>query len=176
MKISVITVSYNSASTILDALNSTRMQSHEDYEHLVIDGRSKDDTAAIVEENLHPKLIFVSEPDNGIYDAMNKGLKIASGEVIGILNSDDFYPTNNVLSEVVSLFDDDPSLDVVMGSVDFVGQDNLNSVVRCVESIRFSPWMFRFGFMPPHPAVFIRRTAYERIGGYKSDYKITCKP
>jgi glycosyltransferase involved in cell wall biosynthesis len=172
MKITIITVSLNSSSTIADTLRSVATQTYADIEHLVIDGQSSDETMQVVDAHSHPKLIFSSEPDNGIYDAMNKGVQRASGEVIGILNSDDFYVHQNVLTEVVTAFTNDLSLDVVLGDVDFVKSGDLKNPVRTYRASGFKTWMFRFGFMPPHPAVFVRKAAFERVGYYKTGYRI----
>lgn len=162
----------NGASTILDTIKSVSAQSYSNFEHLVVDGRSTDDTVAIVTRFCHPRLTLTSEPDDGIYDAMNKGLQRASGDVIGILNSDDYYVHNNVLQEVVELFTVDPSLDVVLGDVDLVADEDCLTPLRRYGSSGFKPWMLRMGLMPPHPAVFVRKSAYERVGRYKHDYKI----
>ena len=172
VKISIITVSYNSATTIADTLRSVVTQTYPDIEHLIIDGQSSDQTMQVVNANYHSKLVFNSEPDEGIYDAMNKGVRRATGEIIGILNSDDFYVHENVLNEVANSFLNDPTLDVVLGDVDFVKSGDLKNSVRTYQASGFQTWMFRFGFMPPHPAVFVRKTAYERVGSYKIDYKI----
>jgi len=172
VKISIITVSYNSAKTIADTLRSVSTQTYTNIEHLIIDGLSSDRTMQEVEANSHSKLICISEPDNGIYDAMNKGVQRATGDVIGILNSDDFYVHDNVLNEVATYFATDPTLDVVLGDVDFVKSGKVGSPVRIYSASGFKNWMFRFGFMPPHPAVFVRKNAYERVGYYKVDYKI----
>ena len=172
MKISVVTVAYNSAHTIAKTIGSVARQTYKDIEHLIIDGQSTDKTKQVVNEHRHPRLIFNSEPDSGIYDAMNKGVQRATGEVIGILNSDDFYTHENVLSEVAEAFSTDPTLDVVLGDVDFVKSGDLENPVRTYRASGFKIWMFRFGFMPPHPAVFVRKTAYRRVGCYKMGYKI----
>lgn len=172
MKISIVTVSYNSAATIADTLRSVAAQTYTDIEHLIVDGQSSDKTMQVVDAHSHPKLIFSSESDNGIYDAMNKGVQRATGEIIGILNSDDFYVHENVLNEVATAFSADPTLDVVLGDVDFVKSGDLEKPVRTYRAYGFKTWMFHFGFMPPHPAVFVRKTAYERVGSYKIGYKI----
>lgn len=173
IKISIITVSFNSASTIGDTLSSVLSQNYVDFEHLIIDGLSSDKTKQIVEAHYHSKLIFSSQSDNGIYDAMNKGVQRANGDIIGILNADDFYAHESVLSEVAAAFASDPTLDAVFGDVDFVKSDDLSKSIRNYRGFGFKPWMFYFGFMPPHPAVFVRKTAYERVGLYKTCYKIT---
>ncbi|MBE7373015.1 glycosyltransferase family 2 protein [Pseudomonas lopnurensis] len=172
MKISVITVAYNSSATIKATLDSVQAQGYPALDYIVIDGGSTDTTLDIVRER--PELVsqLISEPDRGIYDAMNKGVQRATGEIIGILNSDDFYLHSHVLQEVADAFAADPALEVLMGDVDFVSDEDLNKPVRTYRATGFRPWMFRLGFMPPHPAIFIRKTAYERVGLYKLGYKI----
>jgi glycosyltransferase involved in cell wall biosynthesis len=172
MKITIVTVAYNSENTIANTISSVASQKHKNIEHLIIDGQSTDKTLKIVEAYQHSKLVFRSEPDEGIYDAMNKGVKCASGDIIGILNSDDFYVNSNVLNEVVEAFESDDSLEVVIGDVDFVKFSNLRNPIRMYRSSGFKLWMFRFGFMPPHPAIFIRKKAYKRVGFYSLNYKI----
>lgn len=170
--ITVVTVCYNSAATIAETIRSVAKQTYKDIEHVVIDGQSTDETLCVVEANRHRHLVINSEPDNGVYDAMNKGLGMARGEVIGILNSDDFYLHGGVLSEVAAAFAADPKLDVVLGGIDFVKNNDVTKPIRIYRANGFKLWMFRFGFMPPHPAAFVRKSAYERVGGYKTDYKI----
>lgn len=172
MKISIVTVSYNSATTIADTLRSVACQSYGNIEHLIIDGQSIDETMEIVAEHSHPKLVSISERDLGIYDAMNKGVQRATGDVIGILNSDDSYLDSNVLQAVATEFSSNPALEVLLGDVDFVNASNQNNPIRTYQAGRFKTWMFRFGFMPPHPGVFVRRSAYERVGLYNVGYKI----
>lgn len=173
MKISIITVAYNSAATLGDTLRSVAMQkNHSDIEHILIDGASTDGTADVVRQHGGHLACYRSEPDRGIYDAMNKGLNCASGQVIGLLNSDDYYVEDNVIEEVLSVFEANPDVDVVMGNIDFVNDENLQRVVRKVSAKRFHPWMLRFGFMPPHPAVFIRKPTYDLVAPYKINYRI----
>lgn len=172
MKFSLVTVSYNSDQTIKTTLESVASQCFSELEYIVVDGGSTDATMSYV--SAFPELVSVaiSEPDKGIYDAMNKGILRATGEVIGILNSDDFYLSANVLREVEAVFSADPSLEVVLGDVDFVSDYDLTRPIRKYRAGNFKPWMFRFGLMPPHPAIFIRRSAYDRVGLYKIGYKI----
>lgn len=172
MKISIITVAFNSAITIKSTLDSVARQHYSDIEYIIIDGGSKDETLNVVGSYSDIVAHCISESDQGIYDAMNKGVGIATGDVIGILNSDDFYLNDYVLNEVAVLFGADPQLEVVLGDVDFVNDDDLNHPVRCYPAGNFKPWMFLFGLMPPHPAVFVRKSAYERVGVYKVGYKI----
>lgn len=172
MKISIITVCFNSELTIRHAIESVLEQSHTDVEFIVIDGMSNDETMSIINEYKDKVDVVISEPDEGIYDAMNKGVKLATGDIVGILNSDDFYLHKNVLNEVNSAFESDEKLDVVLGDVDFVDASDLKKSVRRYPVGGFKPWMLRFGLMPPHPAVFVRKSAYDRVGLYKNNYQI----
>jgi len=172
MKISVVTVCFNSESTILDTIGSFVSQSYAAKEHLVIDGGSTDATVKIVQENMSNIACFVSEPDKGLYDAMNKGVQKATGDIIGILNSDDFFYNKDVLADVVRAFEENSKVDIVCGGVELVHPSDLQSPLRAYSLSYFEPWMMRFGIMPPHPAVFIRKSAYNRVGGYKQKYSI----
>lgn len=171
MKISIITACYNSEAFINSAIQSVLSQSYRNIEYIVIDGGSQDATLSIVGSYGDQVSHFLSGPDKGIYDAMNKGLALATGDVIGILNSDDFYPNANVLSDVAQVFIDNPNVDMVLGNVDFVSPDDLTRSVRFYSSFNFKPWTMRFGFMPAHPGAFIKKTAYDNIGSYKLGYK-----
>lgn len=162
MKISVITATYNSAATVAMTLSSVVRQAHSDTEHIIVDGLSKDDTLNIVKEFPHVAKT-ISEKDNGLYDAMNKGLQIATGEVIGILNSDDFYATDEVLTKVAREFSD-PSVDAVYGDLQYVSQDNVNNVVRTWRAGEYKRKYFYYGWMPPHPTFFVRRNLYTKAG------------
>ncbi len=173
MKVSIITVCLNSGDTIRDTIESVLGQTWREVEHIIIDGQSTDNTLKIVDEYQDRIARIVTGPDKGLYDAMNKGLSIATGDVIGILNADDFYLTNTVIAEVVASFQKLPDTDMVLGGVDFVHSGNLNRVVRKYKSIGFKPWKLRFGFMAPHPGAFVRRKAYEKVGPYKIDYQIS---
>lgn len=173
MKLSIITVSFNSASTIQDTIESVLSQDYADIEYIVVDGGSKDGTQAIVESYGERISHFVSEPDKGIYDAMNKGVSLASGAVVGILNSDDFYEKTTCVSSVMKAFEHRPESDVVFGDVVFVNAADLQKVTRFYRGNRFAPWKLRFGWMPPHPATFIRKSAYETVGLYSLKYRIS---
>lgn len=172
MLISVVTASFNSCNSIFDTLKSVAGQSYKNVEHICIDGGSTDGTQEVVKNFPSSTVSLISEPDFGIYDAMNKGVQRSTGDVVGILNSDDFYLSDNVLDEVAALFTADQELEVVLGDVDFVNDDDLTHPVRRYSAGNFKPWMFRLGLMPPHPAVFVRRSAYQRVGLYKLGYKI----
>ena len=165
MKISIVTASYNSAATIADTLKSIAAQTYLDIEHLVIDGGSKDSTLEIVREQGGPDLKLVSEPDRGIYDAMNKGLAMATGEIVGFLNSDDMYADPQVLERIANAFRD-PRVDIVFGDIIFVSQQDTTRVVRLWTSRPYTPGLCASGWMPPHPSLYVRRSVYQKHGGY----------
>jgi len=171
MKISIITASFNSESTVLDALLSVVKQTHKNIEHLVIDGNSSDNTCVLVRANSHPNLLLISEPDKGIYDAMNKGLGKASGDVVGFLNSDDFYADVDVLARVAKAFEEDSRVEACFGDLLYVTEDN-QSVVRYWKSRPFVPGSFAHGWAPAHPTFYIRRSALDRLGGFDLSYRL----
>ena len=170
LKISIITVCYNSGITLEDAIESVLAQNYLDIEHIVIDGGSTDGTASILKKYKGRIAKIVSEPDEGIYDAMNKGINLATGDAIGVLNSDDFYASNDVIENLVKAFTKET--DMVIGDVSFVDRVNVQKRLRYVSGLRFSPWLLRFGWMPPHPATFMRKNVYETLGRYKTDFAI----
>lgn len=172
-KISVITVCFNSAATIRQTIESVLSQRYSAVEHVVVDGHSTDKTVSIIREYGDRLGKVVSEPDNGLYDAMNKGVHLASGDIIGILNSDDFFESDDTLACVAEYFDQNPDVDVVFGDVVFVDPDQTGKITRYYRANRFRPWKLRFGWMPPHPATFVRRSVYERFGDYRTDMKIS---
>lgn len=171
-QISLITVCYNSAATIEATLESVASQACKNFEHIVVDGGSTDGTLAIIEKHRDKLAIIVSKPDQGIYDAMNKGIALSSGDIIGILNADDFYESNDVINLVMDIFLRYPNIDIVFGDVVFVKPENLTKVIRYYGAKSFKPWKLRFGWMPPHPATFVRRRVYEESGLYQLSYKI----
>ncbi len=170
MKISIITVTCNSASTIKDTLQSVSRQQYADIEHILVDGNSQDDTVSIIKSFPHITN-FVSEPDNGLYDAINKGIRMSTGDVVGVLHSDDFFPDEHVLSRIVEIFHQKQA-DAVFGDVAFVKPDNLGKITRLYSSDKFHPRKFAYGYMPAHPSFYVRRKCYEDYGLYKLDYKI----
>ena len=175
MKISIITVSYNSATTIRDTIESVLSQTYSDIEYLIVDGNSKDNTVDIIKE-YEPKFAgrmhWISEPDSGLYDAMNKGNRMATGDVVGIINSDDFYHRNDIIERIANTFIQNKAIQATFGDVRFVNPSNLYKTVRYYRAKNFSPKRFRFGFMPPHPTFFTYKENFEKYGYYKTDYKI----
>lgn len=171
MKISIITATYNSAAHIADCVKSVNDQTYDDIEHIIIDGASSDDTLEIIKSIPNRVAKIVSEPDKGIYDAMNKGIKAATGDVIGILNSDDFFTSDDVISAIFFAFENN-DIDAVYGDVHYVNPENLNKCVRYYSSAVFKPSLFKFGLMPAHPSFYVKRSCYEKYGVYSLDYKI----
>jgi glycosyltransferase involved in cell wall biosynthesis len=169
--LSIITVAYNSAATIRDSIQSIRSQDYKNIEYIIIDGNSKDDTVSIIKDSGDIVSKWKSEPDKGIYDAMNKGVVMATGEIVGILNSDDFYYDEHVLAKVMAVFEDE-NVDAVFGDLIVVAPDDLKKVVRRYSAKNWYPEKFARGFMPPHPTFFVRRKFYEAYGLFKTDYKI----
>lgn len=174
MKISVVTVSHNSESTILSTLESVLAQSYADYELIIVDGASSDGTMEVVREfepRFGDKLRYISEPDSGIYDGMNKGIAMASGDVIGFLNSDDYFTSNDILQKVANaLICSD--VDAVYGDVHYVRSTNLNRCVRYYSSKRFRPWKMLMGWMPAHPSFYCRREIYEKYGQFDANLSL----
>jgi glycosyltransferase involved in cell wall biosynthesis len=171
MKVTVVTVCYNAAATIGGTLESVATQSHADLENIVIDGASRDDTLKIVERYAGRLARVISEPDHGVYDAMNKGLALASGEVVGFLNADDLYAGPDVLSRVAGIMEEE-RLDALLGDVEFFSPKDPSGTVRRYRSAQFSPDRIAWGWMPAHPALFLRRHVYERFGLFRTDYRI----
>lgn len=171
MKVSIITVTYNSASTIKNTLESVSAQTYSDIEHIIIDGLSTDNTLDVVKKFGEKVSTIISEKDSGMYDAMNKGIRSATGDVIGILNSDDYFSSNDIVENIAKAFRE-KTIDAVYGDIKFVNPDELTKTVRYYSSKIFRPWLFRFGFMPAHPSFYMKRTLYEKYGLYELDYKI----
>lgn len=175
LKISVITVAYNSESTIQDTISSVLSQTYPDIEYIVVDGNSSDKTMQIVQSfasSFGTRMKWISEKDKGLYDAMNKGIQMATGDVIGIINSDDFYHRNDIIEKVADAFQQNRETEAVFGDVVFVHPDKLDKTVRYYSASVFRPKMFRFGFMPPHPSFFTYKRNFEQFGYYQTDYKI----
>lgn len=174
MKITIITAVYNAAQTLADAMDSVLRQTYADIEYVVVDGGSKDGSVDVVrsyEPRFGGRMKWVSEPDHGIYDAMNKGIRMATGDVVGILNSDDYFTADDVVEQVAQTLAD-TQLDAVYGDIHFIRAGQPDRCVRYYSSARFHPRWLRFGFMPAHPSFYCRREVFERAGLYKTDYKI----
>jgi glycosyltransferase involved in cell wall biosynthesis len=172
VKISIITVVYNNKRTIKEAISSVFEQTYENIEHIIIDGGSTDGTIEILEEEYSKYKVLVSEPDNGIYDAMNKGISLATGDVIGILNSDDIYEDEKVLQDVMTCFETDPALSILYGDLVYVQSNNLNKAVRNWISRPYYKRFFENGNVPPHPTLFVKSKVYQQIGFFNLQYKL----
>jgi glycosyltransferase len=172
MLISIITSTYNSAAYVEDALNAFLMQSYPGKELVVVDGASQDDTCVKVKARMEGEAFqLVSEPDKGIYDALNKGIAKAKGEVIGILHSDDVFASEDVLSKVAHVFEQDPTIMAVYGDLQYVKRDNKDEVIRNWISGFYSLKNLNWGWMPPHPTLFIRKTCFQKYGDYDLQYR-----
>lgn len=171
MKITIITVCFNSAKTITSTLDSVAAQLHPDVEHIVVDGASTDGTANVVKTVGRRVSQLVSEPDQGIYDAMNKGLRLATGDIIGFLNADDVYKDVGVLARVSSTMGSE-GLDALFGDVEFFSPDHPDRSLRRWRSKYFCPERIAWGWMPAHPALFLRRQVYENFGLFKTSYQV----
>ncbi|MDN2578980.1 glycosyltransferase family 2 protein [Aquibium sp. ELW1220] len=171
MKITIITAVFNREATIAQAIESVRAQTWPHVEHLVIDGASTDGTLAAIDGARREAMRLVSEPDKGIYDALNKGVALASGDVVGLMHSDDFFAHDQVLAKVAAAFEA-PSVLAVYGDLDYVSAADESRVVRRWRSGSYSPARLRRGWMPPHPALFLRRQVFERHGAYDTSYRI----
>ena len=174
MRLSIITATYNSERTLRDTMESILNQTFQDFEYIIVDGASKDATLDIIREyepRFQGKMRYLSEPDKGIYDAMNKGFAMATGDVIGILNSDDFFTSDDVLQAVVDGFAGE-YVDAVYADIHFVGTDDLTKCVRYYSSSVFRPWMMRFGMIPAHPSFYCRKAVYDQYGSFDTTYRI----
>ena len=175
MKISIVTVTYNSANTIACTIESVLKQKYEDYEYIVVDGGSKDATVDIIKEwepKFNGRMRWISEKDKGMYDGINKGIRMSTGDVVGIINSDDFYHREDIFQIINNTFKAHKGIEAIYGDVRFVNPNNLNKTVRYYSSKNFKPWRFRFGFMPAHPTFFTYKRNFEKYGFYKYDYHI----
>lgn len=171
MKVSIITVTYNAAATIRDTIESVLAQDYPNIEHIIIDGASKDNTVEIVQSYGDRIARFVSEPDRGMYDGMNKGIKLATGDAIAILNADDVYINSHVISTIVEHFQQQ-QVDSVFADLIYVKHDEPDKIVRYYSSAHFHPDKFAYGWMPAHPTFVVKRWAFDRYGFFKTDYKI----
>ena len=170
LKISIITVSFNSAETIKETIESILIQDYNNIEYIIIDGGSSDETIDIVKSYSEKISYFISEKDNGIYDAMNKGIKAATGDIVGILNSDDFYPNSFVLSNVAKSFKK-YNCDAVYGDLVYVKEKDTTQIKRYWQAGNYNTSKIKNGWMLPHPTFFVKKVMYDRHGLYNSDLK-----
>ena len=175
MKISIITVVYNNKDTISDTMHSVLSQNHGDLEYIIVDGESEDGTIELIEKTVerypNKNIIFISEKDDGIYDAMNKGIQIAKGEVIGFLNGDDIYNHNKVLNRIESVFIN-PLVDVCYADLIYVDKFDIDKVIRFWRSCEYRNGLFSKGWAPPHPTFYARKEVYEKYGGFDLSYSM----
>lgn len=165
MKVSIITITYNSAETVEDTIRSVASQTYPSVEYVMVDGLSKDATLDIAKKYASTISKLISEKDKGIYDAMNKGVALASGDIIGILNSDDFYADENVIKDIVEVFEK-TGADAVYADLLYVHRDNTSKVVRRWEAGPYKAGQFLKGWMPPHPTFFVKKSIYDKWGAY----------
>ena len=172
MKISIITVSFNSEKTIEQTIRSVLSQENVDIEYIIIDGGSTDGTLDIIKKYQDNITSWTSEKDEGIYDAMNKGIKRTTGDVVGILNSDDFYPSSNVLEKIMKCFRDNPTVNACYGDLIFVEKNNIRNITRYWKTGDYNRKNLKYGWMMPHPTFFVRASVYEKVGLFRTDFFI----
>ena len=168
MKVSIITITYNAENTIFNSLNSVFSQSHKNIEHIIVDGGSKDNTVKICKEFNHISKL-ISEPDKGVYDAFNKGLKLATGDIIGFLNADDVFFNENSVQEIVNAISNTET-DIVYGNLDYVNKEG--KVIRNWISGPYEKGLVKKAWMPAHPTFYCKKEVYDRLGGYNDSFKI----
>lgn len=171
MKISVITAVYNSEATVGEAIASVAAQTYPDVEHLVVEGKSKDGSLAAIERASHDRMRLISEPDEGIYDALNKGVRNATGDVVGFIHSDDFLAHDGVLARIAAAFAD-PAVEAVFSDLVYVSQADTSRVIRHWSTGAFHPRRLKYGWMPAHPTLYLRREVYERFGTFDKNMRI----
>lgn len=170
MKISIITITYNSAKTLQRSLESVQSQTYEDIEHVIVDGASTDGTKELIETyaSQHKNVRWISEKDNGIYNALNKGIKMATGDIIGFLHSDDVLYSPDSIEQIAAAFQD-PKIDVVYGDLQYCKN---GKIVRSWKSNEFNPRSLKYGWMPPHPTMYVRKEVYQQVGEYDEWFHI----
>ena len=172
MKISIVTVSYNSEKTIRDTILSVLSQTYPDVEYILVDGASTDGTLKVIDEYREKISQVISEPDKGIYDAMNKGIRRATGDFVGILNSDDFLAAPDIIEGLAAFLQEHPDLDCSYADVVYVRRDAPDKILRLYSSKNFSPRRVRIGLMIPHAGFYAKRELFEKFGYYKLDYRV----
>ncbi len=171
MKISIITIAYNSGHSIADAINSVLSQTYTDIEYIIVDGKSKDNTVEVVKSFGDRISKFVSEPDKGIYDALNKGVRMATGDVIGFMHSDDLFASDTILEKVAEIFKNHDT-DSLYGDLQYVYKNDTNKVLRYWKSGKFTIGRLRRGWMPPHPTFYVKKKIYDQHGVFNTDFRI----
>lgn len=169
MKVSIITVTHNSARFLQDCIDSVISQTYTDIEHVVVDGASSDGTVDIIKKNNKHIAKWISEEDNGMYDAINKGMQMASGDVIGILNSDDMLASAGVIEQIVNYFNEH-TVDSVYGDLVYIDQRNTKKIIRYWKGLSYNRFRFNYGWMPAHPTFYVRKELLSDLGGYESHY------
>lgn len=172
MKVSIITATYNSSKTILDTLYSVQSQSYKNIEHIIVDGKSEDDTLNIINLNSRSVAKIISEPDLGIYDALNKGINNATGDIIGFLHSDDVFSYPDAIADLVNAIENNNS-DAVYADIVYVSKDKEYNVIRYWKSGEFKRNRIKYGWMPPHPTFFMKRELYIQHGLFDLNFKIS---
>lgn len=172
-KVSIITICFNSGKTIEDTLVSVRNQDYPNIEHVIIDGLSKDNTLEVIAKNQHAGIVLLSEKDHGLYDALNKGFQLCTGDIIGVLHSDDYLAGNSVISNLVNLFQQHPDAGAVASSVNIYKPERPGKPYRVYNASHFKTWQFRIGIQPPHPGFYVTRSVFNQVGYFNSSYKIS---
>ena len=171
MKVSIITAVFNGSETIEDCVKSVASQTYPDVEHIIIDGNSTDGTLDVINRYKDKIARIVSEPDKGIYDALNKGIQLATGEVIGLLHSDDFYAHDRVIEKVADIFMK-YNIDSCYGDLQYVDKNNPDKVIRYWKSSQYRHGKFKYGWMPPHSTFFVKKEIYNKYGYFNTNFKI----
>ena len=166
-KITIITPTFNSAKTILTNISSVKKQKYKNLEHIIIDNNSDDQTVNLIKKSSHKNIKIITEKDNGIYDAINKGIKLAEGEIISILHSDDIFYDNQSLLRVIETFEK-KKIDIVYGDLLYVSKNNLNKIIRYWRSNQFRQNLFEKGWSPPHPSFFVKKRIHNKFGYYNT--------
>ncbi len=172
MKVSIITVSLNSEKTIEKTINSVISQDHKNIEYIIIDGGSKDNTLKIVNKYKSSITKIISEKDKGIYDGINKGIQIATGDIISLIHSNDIFVDTNVISKIDNIFKNSTDFDIILANLAFKKNLNEERITRYYSAKNFKPWMLRIGFSPPHSSAFFRSEVFKQVGLYQTNFKI----
>ncbi|MCD9477850.1 glycosyltransferase family 2 protein [Photobacterium phosphoreum] len=172
MKVSIITATYNSSKTIIDTLKSLEEQTYSNIEYIIIDGASKDNTLDVIKNNCSRVSTIISEPDNGIYDALNKGINTATGDIVGFLHSDDLFAYPEAIEDIVKSMSEH-NTDAVYADLQYVDKDNINSIVRYWRSGEYNINKVKDGWMPPHPTFYMKRECYQQFGLFDLKFKIS---